>query len=132
MSTTEKMQMPCPFDGSVHARQIRMGLLNSLGVPDQDVIAVLSRVYAAIFYDYLWDTLGDGEQVSLYCKQIGNLQKEEDFRYVFHIILSLYESLCIPLPEPAERMMECPNLEASFAAGFIRRIDEFHNIWADG
>ena len=63
MDTTELPRLPCPFDGSAHARQIRMGLLNSLGVPDQDVIAVLSRVHAAMFYDRLWDIFEDGEQV---------------------------------------------------------------------
>ena len=125
MDTTELPRLPCPFDGSAHARQIRMGLLNSLGVPDQDVIAVLSRVHAAMFYDKLWDIFEDGEQVFYYCQQITELQQEQDFHVALLSICSIYETLGIQIPDAVEWFTDYPDLSASYVPGFVRRIVEF-------
>ncbi|MBP5718892.1 MAG: hypothetical protein J6X53_07940, partial [Abditibacteriota bacterium] len=66
-----------PFDDSAHARQIRMGLLNDLGVPEQDAMAVLCRVYASLFYDGLCDNFSDMGSVVYYCPQLMETQKQE-------------------------------------------------------
>ena len=112
-----------PFDDSAHARQVRMGLLNDLGVPEQDAIAVLTRVYAALFYDALCDSSCDMEQVFDYCRHLNEIQQQEsDCHTVFLAICSSYDSLFISMPEPLCWISENPDLEAAFVEGFMRRL----------
>ena len=117
-----------PFDDSAHARQIRMGLLNDLGVPEQDAIAVLCRLYAALFYDALCDNYSDMEQVFDYCQQLAEIQRQEsDGHTVFLAICSGYDNLLIPVPEPLFWISRNPALESAFVEGFMRRLMCFYD-----
>ena len=116
-----------PFDDSAHARQIRMGLLNDLGVPEQDAMAVLCRVYAALFYDGLCDNFSDMGSVSYYCQQLLEIQQQEsDCHTVFLAICSGYDNMLIPVPEPLFWISRNPDLESAFVEGFMRRMVYFH------
>ena len=126
-----------PFDDSAHARQIRMGLLNDLGVPEQDAIAVLCRVYAALFYDALCDNDSDMESVSCHCKQLMEThQQESDCHIVFLAICSGYDNMPIPVPEPLFWISRNPELETAFVEGFMRRLmcflDDGIRLWENG
>ena len=112
-----------PFDDSAHARQIRMGLLNDLGVPEQDAVAVLCRVYAALFYDALCDNFSDMEQVFCFCRELEEVQQQEsDSHTVFLAICSGYDNMLIPVPEALWWISKNPDLESAFVEGFMRRL----------
>ena len=125
-----------PFDDSAHARQIRMGLLNDLGVPEQDAIAVLCRVYAALFYDALCDNYSDMKSVSYHCQQLMEThQQKSDCHTVFLAICSGYDNMLIPVPEPLFWISKSPDLESTFVEGFMRRLMCFYDdglrLWDD-
>ena len=105
---------------------IRMGLLNEYGVPEEDTMAVLSRIYAALFYDALLNLFGSVKEVSEFCVQITKLQQSMEYRRAFHAICSSYETLSLPLPETVQIISGHAALENSFASGFIRRLAEFN------
>ena len=48
-----------PFDDSAPERLRHMGLLTAEGVPEQDALAVIERLYAGLFYDALFDFYDD-------------------------------------------------------------------------
>ena len=114
------------FYDSVQTLLIRTGLLNERGVPEEDTMALLSRVYAALFYDALLNFFGNVKEASEFCIQITELQQSMEYRRAFHAICSSYEVLSLPLPETVLIISGHAALESSFAAGFIRRLAEFN------
>ena len=103
----------------------RMGLLNERGEPEQDVIAVLSRVYAALFYETLRDSFEDAERIPDFLAPLTEAQRNMENREAFSLICDFYEALAQPLPEPVRMMSGNAALESAFAAGFVRRLAEF-------
>ena len=125
MNTSDYFGLPSPFDDSAHARQVRMGLLNDLGVPEQEVVAALSSVYAALFYDALCDSCDDMEQVNVYCRYLTQPKAEQDYRQRFLSICTGYDSIFHPIPESVWWMAGNTALVSTFAEGFLRRLAEF-------
>ena len=110
---------------SAHSTLMRMGLLNERGAPEQDTMAALSRVYAALFYETLWDSFEDAERLSDFLAPLMEAQRNMEYREAFSLICDAYEALFQPAPEPARMMSGYADLESAFAAGFVRRPAEF-------
>ena len=103
----------------------RKGLLNERGAPEQDTIAALSRVYAALFYETLRDSFEDAERIPDFLAPLMESQWNMENREAFSLICDFYEALAQPLPEPVRMMSGNAALESAFAAGFVRRLAEF-------
>ena len=104
----------------------RMGLLNERGAPEQDVIAVLSRVYAALFYETLRDSFfEDAERILNFLAPLMEARRGMEYGEAFPLICASYETLSQPLPEPVQMIWGDAGLESAFAAGFVRRLAEF-------
>ncbi len=110
---------------SEHSTLMRTGLLNERGAPEQDTMAALSRVYAALFYDTLLDSFEDAERLSDFLAPLMEAQRNMEYREAFSLICDAYEALFQPAPEPARMMSGHADLETAFAAGFVRRLAEF-------
>ena len=110
---------------SAHSTLMRTGLLNERGAPEQDTMAALSRVYAALFYDTLLDSFEDAERLSDFLAPLMEAQRNMEYREAFSLICDAYEALFQPAPEPARMMSGYADLESAFAAGFVRRPAEF-------
>ena len=59
-----------PFDDSALERLRRMGLLTAEGKPDRDALAVVSRLYAGLFYDELCDFYSELHSVNNVCRSL--------------------------------------------------------------
>ena len=105
--------------------QMRMGLFNERGAPEQDTIAALSRVYAALFYETLWDSFEDAERIPDFLAPLTEARPNMDCGEAFSLLCDFYEALAQPLPEPVRMMSGNADLESAFAAGFVRRLAEF-------
>ena len=112
-------------DKKTDTLQTRMGLLNERGAPEQDTIATLSRVYAALFYETLRDSFEDAERIPDFLAPLMESQWNMENREAFSLICDFYEALAQPLPEPVRMMSGNADLETAFAAGFVRRLAEF-------
>ena len=112
-------------DSAPHSTLMRTGLLNERGAPEQDSMAALSRVYAALFYETLWDSFEDTERLSDFLAPLMEAQRNMEYREAFSLICDAYEELFQPAPEPARMMSGHADLETAFAAGFVRRPAEF-------
>ena len=110
---------------SAHSTLMRTGLLNERGAPEQDVMAALSRVYAALFYETLWDSFEDADRLSDFLAPLMEAQRNMDYRETFSLVCDAYEALFQPVPEPVRMMSGHAALESAFAAGFVRRLTEF-------
>jgi len=110
---------------SEHSTLMRTGLLNERGAPEQDTMAALSRVYAALFYDTLLDSFEDAERLSDFLAPLMEAQRNMEYREAFSLICDAYEALFQPAPEPVRMMSGYADLESAFAAGFVRRLAEF-------
>ena len=110
---------------SAHSTLMRMGLLNERGAPEQDAMAALSRVYAALFYDTLLDCFEDAERLSDFLAPLMEEQRNMEYREAFSLVCDAYEALFQPVPEPVRMMSGHAALESAFAAGFVRRLTEF-------
>ena len=112
-------------DKKTDTLQRRMGLLDERGVPEQDTIAALSRVYAALFYETLRDSFEDAERILDFLAPLMEAQRNMENREAFSLICDFYEALAQSLPEPVRMMSGNADLESAFAAGFVRRLAEF-------
>ena len=117
--------MPGPFDDSAKARQTRMGLLQSDGAPDQEAVAVLSRVYAGLMFDDLCESSPDMERVYAICGRFAELQKQGDAKKTLLFICLQYDGMLRALPEPIWWIVGNPALVEPFCEGFVRRLCEF-------
>ena len=103
-----------------------MGLLNERGEPEQDVIAVLSRVYAALFYETLRDSFfEDTERILHFLAPLMEAQRGMEYGEAFSLICASYEAPSQPAPETVQAISGHAALESAFAAGFVRRLAEF-------
>ena len=103
----------------------RMGLLNERGEPEQDVIAVLSRVYAALFYETLRDSFfEDAERILNFLAPLMEARRGMEYGEAFPLICASYEALSQPVPETVQAISGHAALESAFAAGFVRRLSE--------
>lgn len=114
-----------PFDDSAPERLRRMGLLTAGGKPDRDAMAVVSRLYAGLFYDDLCDFYSEMGSVNTVCRELIDRGGAEDPRLPFLSICSAYDAMYCSLPEPVWWMAGNLELAAHFAHGFIRRLSEF-------
>ena len=119
--------IPGPFDDSARVRQIRMGLLNADGKPEEDAITILARVYAGLLFDDLCETLPDIEQVYAVCDRFSSLRSEGDARKTLLYICIQYDGMLRPLPEPIWWIVGNPALVKPFCEGFVRRLCEFRS-----
>lgn len=117
--------MNSPDDRKTDSALMRTGLLNERGAPEQDTIAALSRVYAALFYETLRDSFEDAERILNFLAPLTEAQRNMENREAFSLICDFYEALAQPLPEPVRMMSGNADLETAFAAGFVRRLAEF-------
>lgn len=102
-----------------------MGLLTAEGMPDRDAMAVVSRLYAGLFYDDLYDFFSDMRSVNSACRELVELIDTEDTRLPFLSICSAYDAIYRSLPAPIWWMAGNLELAAQFAHGFLRRLLEF-------
>lgn len=117
---------PDPFGDSAPERLRRMGLLTAEGRPDKESLAVVSRLYAGVFYDDLYDFYSDMRIVNSVCRDLVDLlDMEEDVRPPFLSICSAYEAIYCALPAPVWWMAGNLELAARFADGSLRRLSEF-------
>ena len=117
---------PCsPFDDSAPERLRRMGLLTAEDAPDRDALAVISRLYAGLFYDDLLDFYSDMGSVNAVCRELIDRIGAEDPRLPFLSICSAYDAMYHSLPEPVWWMAGNLELVSQFSHGFIRRLSEF-------
>ena len=110
---------------SAHSTLKRTGLLNERGAPEQDAMAALSRVYAALFYETFWDSFEDAERLLDFLAPLMETQRNMEYREAFSLVCDAYEALFQPVPEPVRMMYGHADLETAFAAGFVRRLAEF-------
>ena len=118
---------PGPFDDSAKARQTRMGLLQSDGKADQDVVAILSRVYAGLLFDDLCESSPDMERVYAVCDRMAELWAQGSAKKALLYICLQYDGLLRPLPEPIWWIVGNPALVEPFCEGFVRSLSEFKN-----
>lgn len=116
---------PGLFDDSTTARQTRMGLLQSNGTPDQDAIAVLSRVFARMMFDDLCESLPDMDGVYAICEHFEDLWAQKAVKKMLLYLRLQYEGLLRPFPEPIWWIVDNPALIEPFCEGFVRRLSEF-------
>lgn len=117
--------MPGPFDDSAAARQIRMGLLKRDGTPDQDSIAVLSRVFAGLLFDDLCESSPDMERVYDICDRFEHLRVQGNAKQTLLFICLQYDGLLQHLPGPIWWIVGNPALVEPFCAGFVQCLREF-------
>ena len=116
--------IPGPFDDSAHARQIRMGLLDTAGKPNLESVAVLARVYAGLMFDDLCETSPSIEEVYAVCDRLEALRKEGDARKALLYICVQYDGMLRALPEPIWWIVGNAALVQPFVEGFGRHMNE--------
>ena len=102
-----------------------MGLLTEAGKPNRDAMAVVSRLYAGLLYDYLCDYHGDTERAASICRGLADLIGAADTRQSFLSICSAYDAVYDSLPETVWWMAGNLELAGQFAEGFLRCLAEF-------
>ena len=88
-----------PFDDSAPERLRHMGLLTAEGVPEQDALAVIERLYAGLFYDALFDFYDDVGNVNAICLELAERLGTENPRRSFLNICSAYDAIYLAIPE---------------------------------
>lgn len=116
-----------PFDDSAVERHFRMGLLDAVGKPNLNTITVLSQLYAGLFYDDLCDFYGSIEEVTSICSSLISLSDKSDFRQIFLVLCTDYDTMLCPLPEPIWWISGSAVLVPPFLAGFVRRLNQLVN-----
>lgn len=113
-----------PFDDSAPERLRHMGLLTAEGVPEQDALAVIERLYAGLFYDALFDFYDDVGNVNTICLELAERLGTENPRRSFLNICSAYDAIYLAIPEPVWWMAGNLDLITHFSAGFIKRLTD--------
>lgn len=114
-----------PFDDPALERLRRMGLLTAEGKPDRDALAVVSRLYAGLFYDELCDFYSELHSVNNVCRSLIERGNADDIRLPFLSICWAYDAMYCALPDPVWWIAGNLELAVHFAQGFIRRLSEF-------
>lgn len=102
-----------------------MGLLTEAGNPNWDAMAVVSRLYAGLFYGCLCDFYGDLGRVEDVCRGLAERIGAADARQSFLSICSAYDAVYDSLPETVWWMAGNLELAGQFADGFLRCLAEF-------
>lgn len=102
-----------------------MGLLTEAGKPNRDAMAVVSRLYAGLFYEHLRGFYSDTERVESICRDLADLIGAADTRQSFLSICSAYDAVYDSLPETVWWMAGNLELAGQFAEGFLRCLAEF-------
>ena len=119
-------RLPDPFGYFAPERLRRMGLLTAEGRPDKEALAVVSRLYAGVFYDDLYDFYSDMRIVNIVCRDLVDLlAMEENVRPPFLSICSAYGAIYCAPPAPVWWMAGNLELAARFTDGFLRHLSEF-------
>ena len=120
-----KMNYPDPFDDSAIARQMRMGLLTSGGMPNKKAIAMLAQVYAALFFDRLCDLNVDMERCVRLCEDLSyKLQTGDGEKLLFSVCVE-YDEHLMPLPAPIWWCLSNKEIMIPYINEFVRCLSWF-------
>lgn len=119
------VNLPSPFDDTAFSRQVRMGLLQTDGVPNMEALETMARVYAALFFENLCDTGADMEKVVHICGSLAQQQKTEDTKQLLLTICMQYDAMLRPLPEPVWWIVGNPKLVEPFVRSFVQALAGF-------
>ena len=124
MNLLMKRNLCTPFDDSAPERLRHMGLLTAEGLPERDVLAVIERLYAGLFYDVLCDFYDDMDSVCAVCRKLAEQIGTEDPKHSFLKICSTYDALYLSIPEPVWWIAGNLELTALFSEGFVKRLTD--------
>lgn len=113
-----------PFDDGAEERQKRMGLIYPNGEVNKPSLLALSRVFAGLHYDELFDFYQDYPMVKDDLNQLFAAADTADTRQRFLLICLQYDCLGQALPNPIWWISGNPDLAGDFADGFIRHLKQ--------
>ena len=93
-----------PFDANAICRVRRMGLIADTGLPDQDMIMSLSRVYAGQLFDEYCDFLQDADCAQEILKKFVSEAEDADPKNRFIRLCIHYYTGSQSPPDPAWRV----------------------------
>lgn len=113
-----------PFDDSAPRRLQRMGLLTAEGIPNQEALAAIERLYAGLFYDALCDASDDVDNIIAVCSGISERIESGNPKQSFLKICLAYDTISHPIPEPVWWMAGNMELIAHFSVGFVKQLTD--------
>lgn len=113
-----------PFDDSAPRRLQRMGLLTAEGIPNQEALAVIERLYAGLFYDALCDASDDVDNIIAVCGEMSEQIGSRNPRQSFLKICLAYDAISLSIPEPVWWMAGNMELIAHFSVGFVKQLTD--------
>ena len=121
-----------PFDATAICRVRRMGLIADTGLPDQDMIMSLSRVYAGQLFDDYCDFFQDADCAQEILKQFVSEAEEADPKERFIRICLQYDTVYQSLPDPVWWISGNADLVELFSAGFVGRMKQLLEVGSEG
>ncbi len=113
-----------PFDDSAADRLRRMGLTDEAGRPDQDALAICSRIFAGQFFDDLCDYFESYEDVRELISSISEQSESAEGKQKFLLVCLQYDAIYRTLPDPVWWISGNPAAAELFAEGFLARLKQ--------
>ena len=109
-----------------------MGLIADTGLPDQDMIMSLSRIYAGQLFDDYCDFFQDADCAQEIHKQFVSEAEEADPKERFIRICLQYDTVYQSLPDPVWWISGNADLVELFSAGFVGRMKQLLEVGSEG
>ena len=119
---------PDPFGDSAKTRLVHMGVSDGEGWISQNVVRMISELFAGLFFDDVRDLGDEPRKPAEICETLHEMLKNDDWRRAYLFISLLYDRMRKPLPDPVWWLAGNPEavkaFTAHFAAGLKRLISQ--------
>ena len=89
-----------PFDDSAPTRLARMGVTDTLGKPNSEILPVFAGIFSALFYEQSMDCYNNPAVVSSIATSLSAMNDRCGYEQMFVFLCLQYDAIHIPIPDP--------------------------------
>ena len=117
-------QVTNPFDETARRRLIHMGVTDTNGQVNKDVMLSFAHIFVGLFFDDIYDYYNNTEDLLRIQKIFTGFYEKEDYRKIFLFVSVQYDIIKKPLPDPVWLLAGNEAAVDEFAVRFMACFNE--------
>ena len=113
-----------PFDDSAQTRLERMGITDTNGKPNSEIMPVFSGIFSAHFYEHAMDCYDNPDVVSSIAAKLSASSNSHGYKQRFVFLCLQYDAIRLPIPDPVWWIAGNADVVSEFMDAFTAHLCE--------